>query len=119
VASRQSFAHKKYDTVSLEYVDADGGIHGAIFQLKKGQSEIVKNELMTHGVTISCARQSAKTRRCGGRMKTNKYGPFVGRVAALIAMAFAFPAGAWSNCLCEIVGGSGTSATQWSVKSIR
>src|SRR5882672_6410001 len=24
------FAHKKYDTLSLEYVDADGGIHGAI-----------------------------------------------------------------------------------------
>jgi len=47
------FAHKKYDTVSLEYVDADGGIHGAIFQLKKGQSEIVKNELMALGVTIS------------------------------------------------------------------
>ena len=55
------FAHKKYDTVSLEYVDADGGIHGAIFQLKKGQSEIVKNELMAHGVTISSHHvQSAK-----------------------------------------------------------
>ena len=26
------FAHKKYDTLSVEYVDADGGIHGAIFR---------------------------------------------------------------------------------------
>lgn len=47
------FAHKKYDTMSLEYVDADGGIHDAIFQLKKGQAEIVKKELMAQGVTIS------------------------------------------------------------------
>ena len=47
------FAHEKYDILSLEYVDADGGIHGAIFQLKKGQAELVKNELVARGVTIS------------------------------------------------------------------
>src|SRR6202166_217550 len=47
------FAHKKYDTLSLEYVDADGGIHGAIFQLTKGQGELVRNELIARGVTIS------------------------------------------------------------------
>src|SRR6266446_9316591 len=55
------FAHKKYDTVSLEYMDADGGIHGAIFQLKKGQAEIVKNELMARGVTVS-SRQDHSTK---------------------------------------------------------
>jgi hypothetical protein len=55
------FAHKKYDTLTLEYVDSDGGIHGAIFQLKKGQAEIVKNELIAQGVTISSRHvQSAK-----------------------------------------------------------
>ena len=27
------FAHKKYDTLTLEYVDVDGGVHGAIFQV--------------------------------------------------------------------------------------
>jgi hypothetical protein len=47
------FAHKKYDTLSLEYVDADGGIHGAIFQLAKGQGELVRNELIAQGVTLS------------------------------------------------------------------
>jgi hypothetical protein len=47
------FAHEKYDTLSLEYVDADGGIHGAIFQLTKGQGELVKNELIAQGVTIN------------------------------------------------------------------
>jgi hypothetical protein len=55
------FAHEKYDTVSLEYVDADGGIHGAIFQLAKGQGELVKNELIAQGVTIGSSQdQSTK-----------------------------------------------------------
>jgi hypothetical protein len=47
------FAHKKYDTLTLEYADADEGIHGAIFQLTKGQGELVRNELIARGVTIS------------------------------------------------------------------
>jgi len=55
------FAHKKYDTLSLEYVDADKGIHGAIFQLRKGQAEIVKNELVAQGVTSS-SRQDQSTK---------------------------------------------------------
>jgi len=55
------FAHKKYDTLSFEYVDADRGIHGAIFQVKKGQAETVRNELIAQGVTISSHHvQSAK-----------------------------------------------------------
>jgi hypothetical protein len=54
-------AHKKYDTLSLEYVDADGGIHGAIFQLTKGQGELVKNELIAQGATIS-SRQGQATK---------------------------------------------------------
>jgi hypothetical protein len=53
------FAHKKYDTLSIEYVDTDGGIHGAIFQLKKGQAEIVKNELIAQGATVQSAKHNA------------------------------------------------------------
>jgi len=50
-------------------------------------------------------------------MKTNKYGPFVGRVAALIAMAFALPCGLLGQTASvRSSGGSGTSATQWSVQ---
>ena len=62
------FAHKKYDTLSLEYVDADKGIHGAIFQLRKGQAEIVKNELMAHGVSIS-SRQDQSTKESATEAK--------------------------------------------------
>jgi hypothetical protein len=55
------FAHKKYDTLTLEYVDANEGIHGAIFQLTKGHGELIKNELIAQGVTINSRKdQSAK-----------------------------------------------------------
>jgi len=47
------FSHKKYDTLSLEYVDANGGVHGAIFQLNKGQGEVLRNELVAKGARVS------------------------------------------------------------------
>jgi hypothetical protein len=56
------FAHKKYDILTLEYVDSDGGIHGAIFQLVKGQGDVVKQELTAHGVVISSPEDQSKHR---------------------------------------------------------
>jgi len=44
------FAHAKYDTLALEYVDSNGGVHGALFQLKKGQAELVRNQVVARGV---------------------------------------------------------------------
>jgi hypothetical protein len=52
------FSHKKYDILTLEYVDSDGGIHGAIFQLDKGQGDVVKHELTARGVVSSREDQS-------------------------------------------------------------
>jgi hypothetical protein len=39
------FSHKKYDSVTFEYVDTNGGFHGAIFRLNKGQAEVLKEAL--------------------------------------------------------------------------
>lgn len=47
------FAHKKYDTLTLEYVDRNGGFHGAIFQLDKGKGEILRNELVALGAHVT------------------------------------------------------------------
>jgi hypothetical protein len=44
-------AHKKYDILTLEYADSNGGLHGAIFQLSKGQGELVTNVLKARGVS--------------------------------------------------------------------
>jgi hypothetical protein len=53
------FAHKTYDTLTLEYVDGDGGVHGTIFQIDKGQGELVKNELVARGVSSSSGENQA------------------------------------------------------------
>lgn len=52
------FTHKKYETLTLEYVDRDGGVHGAIFELPKGQGEILKNELLARGVPWGVSLES-------------------------------------------------------------
>jgi hypothetical protein len=54
------FAHKKCDTLTLEYVDSNGGVHGAIFQLKKGQGELVRDELLARGVSSSAGEDPTK-----------------------------------------------------------
>jgi hypothetical protein len=47
------FSHKKYDTLTVEYLDPNGGFHGAIFQLNKGQGEMLKNELVADGAHLT------------------------------------------------------------------
>jgi len=47
------FAHKKYDTLTIEYLDANGGLHGAIFQLNTGQGEVIKSELVAGGAHLA------------------------------------------------------------------
>lgn len=47
------FAHKKYDTVAVEYVANDGGIHGAIFELSEGQGKFLRDQLAAKGAHIN------------------------------------------------------------------
>jgi hypothetical protein len=47
------FAHKKYDTLTLEYVANDGSIHGAIFELSEGQGKLLRDELAAMGAHVS------------------------------------------------------------------
>lgn len=47
------FAHKKYDCLTVEYLDDNGGFHGAIFQLEKGQGQTFKKDLVANGARIS------------------------------------------------------------------
>ena len=54
------FAHKKYDTLTLQYVDSNGGVHGAIFQLKKGQGELVRDKLVARGLSSSSGEAPTK-----------------------------------------------------------
>jgi len=66
------FAHKKYDSLTLEYVDAGQGIHGAIFQLAKGQGELAKSELIAQGVTFSSHQDQSTKERATETRHENK-----------------------------------------------
>lgn len=47
------FAHKKCDTLAVEYVANDGGIHGAIFELSEGQGKLLRDELAAMGAHVN------------------------------------------------------------------
>lgn len=50
-----SLFREKIDALTLEFVDANGGLHGAIFTLPKGQAEPVKKELLAQGARSSAS----------------------------------------------------------------
>ena len=52
------FSHKKYDSLTVEYVDANGGLHGAIFRIAKGEGLNYRRELASKGAKISPEEQS-------------------------------------------------------------
>jgi hypothetical protein len=56
------FSHKKYDTLTVEYLDADGGFHGAILQLNKGQGRALSDQLSAGGVRVT-SQQDQTTKR--------------------------------------------------------
>ena len=55
------FAHKKYDFLTVAYLDNNGGFHGAIFQLDKGQGQTFKKDLEANGAHISSPDDRATT----------------------------------------------------------
>jgi hypothetical protein len=47
------FAHKKYDSLAIEYLDTSGGFHGAIFRLPRGKGLTFKTSLAAHGAHVA------------------------------------------------------------------
>lgn len=44
---------KKLDTLTIQYRDADGGLHGAIFTMARGKADPIKKELVAQGAHTS------------------------------------------------------------------
>jgi len=44
-----SLFRKKIDTLTVQYLDADGGLHGAIFTMPVGSADVIKNDLVAQG----------------------------------------------------------------------
>ena len=55
------FSHKKYDSLTIEYLDSSGGFHGSIFQLAKGKGQAFKNDLIAHGAHITPSEDPIST----------------------------------------------------------
>jgi len=47
------FSHKQYDTFTVEYLDNNGGFHGAIFQMNKGQGQAFQKDLVAKGAHVA------------------------------------------------------------------
>ena len=56
------FSHKKYDSLSIEYLDSSGGFHGAVFRLTRGQGLPFKHNLMAHGAHITPPEDATSVR---------------------------------------------------------
>lgn len=50
-------ASRKIDTLTVEYRDSNGGLHGVIFTLPKGQAPMLKRMLVEHGAHASLPPQ--------------------------------------------------------------
>jgi hypothetical protein len=55
------FSHKQYDTFTVEYLDSNGGFHGAIFQMNKGQGQAFEKDLVAKGAHIAPPEIQATT----------------------------------------------------------
>jgi hypothetical protein len=57
------FSHKKYDTVTVEYLDSNGGLRGVILQLNKGQGQVFRNKLVAEGAHVTDPEHQAAKQR--------------------------------------------------------
>jgi hypothetical protein len=55
------FSHKQYDTFTVEYLDNNGGFHGAIFRMNKGQGQAFEKDLVAKGAHIAPPEIQART----------------------------------------------------------
>jgi hypothetical protein len=55
-----SLFRKKIDTLTVQYRDAEGGLHGAIFTMHVGGAEVIKKELVAQGARTATRQSDAR-----------------------------------------------------------
>jgi len=53
-----SLFRTKIDTLTVQYRDADGGLHGAIFSMPVGTAEVIKKDLVAQGAHTTATGDS-------------------------------------------------------------
>ena len=59
------FSHKKYDFLTLESFDSNGGFHGTIYQLNRGEGQALAKELVAKGLNVSGLKVGIASREAG------------------------------------------------------
>jgi hypothetical protein len=60
-----SLFRSKIDTLTVQYRDADGGLHGAIFTMPVGTAEAIKKELVAQGAHTTAPGESTPAATSG------------------------------------------------------
>jgi hypothetical protein len=68
-----SLFQEKIDVLTVEYQDANGGLHGAIFTLPKGQAPPLKRKLMALGAHASISRKNSRSQRRRNRDESDSH----------------------------------------------
>jgi hypothetical protein len=56
-----SLFRKKIDTLTVEYRDADGALHGVIFRMPSGKADAIEKELIAQGAHTTVPTEQAET----------------------------------------------------------
>ena len=68
-----SLFRTKLDTLTIQYRDGNGALHGVIFTMPPGDAEMIKEELIAQGAHTSITTQANQTKTAsGGGAKTMK-----------------------------------------------
>jgi hypothetical protein len=64
------FTHEKFDSLTVEYRDENGGLHGVLFRLPLGQAREIKKQLVAQGAKASIAvEEPAETKDAAPKEK--------------------------------------------------
>lgn len=70
-----SLFRSKVDTLTLQYRDTDGGLHGAIFTMAAGQAEPLKQQLLAEGAHTTVVTDNSDTQRTSKLSKNAEQNP--------------------------------------------
>lgn len=70
-----SLFRSKLDTLTIQYRDGDGGLHGVIFTMAVGQAELLKQQLIAQGAHTRIVSESPGTHETSKLSETTEQNP--------------------------------------------
>jgi hypothetical protein len=67
-----SLFRKKIDTITIQYRDSDGGLHGVIFTLPLGQAPALKRQLLAAGAKTSISVEEEEQKKADSKKPKEK-----------------------------------------------